>query len=66
MKLLNAHPEARLRILYPNGEAGTLWGRELHDWLVTLGVSSERLQLVPQVSRSDTVTLIVDTKGSQT
>ncbi|MGB0721304.1 MAG: hypothetical protein ACPGU7_02800 [Gammaproteobacteria bacterium] len=40
-------PGGRMVIRYPGGDQGTLWARELRDWLTTLGVASEHIDLVP-------------------
>lgn len=47
----------QILILYPGGERGTLWGREVHDWLVALGVSPRQLVLQPGGPRDDAVIL---------
>ncbi len=36
----------QLTIAYPGGEEGSLWAHELRSWLVALGISSRRIQLV--------------------
>jgi len=38
---------AVLVIRYPGGEEGTLWAAQLHDWLVALGIPSDRIERVP-------------------
>lgn len=38
---------AVLVILYPGGEEGTLWAAQLHDWLVALGIPSDRIERIP-------------------
>ncbi len=38
---------ATLVIRYPGGEEGTLWAAQLHDWLVALGIPSDRIERVP-------------------
>lgn len=38
---------ARLQLVYPGGEEGSLWAAELADWLVALGVPRDALELVP-------------------
>ncbi len=38
---------SQLVLRYPQGEAGSQWAQELHDWLVSLGISSDRLLLLP-------------------
>lgn len=41
----SAEPDRQIVIIHAGGEAGTLWARELHDWLVALGVPSARIEL---------------------
>lgn len=38
-------PSSRIVIHFPGGEDGELWAHELRDWLVALGVPSERVAL---------------------
>lgn len=40
-------PGNRLLIRYPGGEEGVLWVSELRSWLVSLGISSQTMELVP-------------------
>lgn len=47
----------QILIVHPGGERGTLWGREIHDWLVALGVSPRQLALQPGGPRDDAVIL---------
>lgn len=35
---------ATIVVLYPGGEEGVLWAAELRDWLVALGVPSDRVE----------------------
>ena len=37
----------RLLIKYPGGDEGTLWASELRGWLVSLGIASNHIELVP-------------------
>ncbi len=46
VRALGREPEAQLRLSYPSGEWGELWGQELKAWLIALGVSADRLELV--------------------
>jgi hypothetical protein len=50
---------AQIHVVYPGGERGTLWGREVHDWLVALGVSPRHIVLQPGGPRDDAVILRV-------
>jgi len=42
-----ATPKARLVLHYPGGDEGSLWVHQVRAWLVALGVSSARIELVP-------------------
>ena len=48
-----------LKIKYPGGDEGTLWVNELRSWLVALGLSSKRIDLVPGSAISTTIELEV-------
>lgn len=53
----HAAPGARLAIVHPGGETGGLWGREVRDWLVALGLAPADLVLRPGGPREDAVLL---------
>jgi len=40
---LRASADARLFIFHQEDEEGALWGTELHDWLVSLGIPPARM-----------------------
>lgn len=44
---MQAFPRNRLLIRYPGGDEGVLWVSELRSWLVSLGISSQSMELVP-------------------
>lgn len=50
---------ALMVIRYPGEDSGELWAAELRDWLVSLGVSTSRIKLVPGTGQADAVTLMV-------
>ncbi len=56
---LQQDPEARLLIRYPGGEEGTLWAHELRGWLVSLGVASRRIDMIPGGVAAGSVLLTV-------
>lgn len=60
VKELMDTPESLLVIQHPGGDDGSIWGQELHDWLVSLGISSIRLQLRPGMERDDVIILFVE------
>lgn len=45
----------RLQLYYPGGDEGSLWANELRAWLVALGLSSRRIELLPGSSREDAI-----------
>lgn len=55
----HAH-DASLVIAHPGGERGSLWGAEVRDWLVALGVEPSRILLRPGGPRDDAVVLSVE------
>ena len=40
-------PGSGVALHYPEDERGEVWVEELRDWLVALGLSSSRIQLIP-------------------
>ncbi len=36
-------PQAIIEIRYPGGEPGILWASELRDWLISLGIPSDKI-----------------------
>ncbi len=52
-------PESYLILHYPNGESGEVWGLELQAWLVSLGVTSDRIELRAGYERDDAVAVIM-------
>jgi len=49
-------------IEHPGGEGGLLWGVEVRDWLVALGIPAADIVLRAQGSRDDAVWLRVETR----
>jgi hypothetical protein len=47
----------RIELQYPGGEEGELWVHELMDWLVALGVPSDRFVAVPASGEEDIIRL---------
>lgn len=44
---MQAFPGNRLLIRHPGGDEGVLWVSELRSWLVSLGISSQSMELIP-------------------
>ena len=59
MKKLQKSSTSILKLKYPGGDEGTLWVNELRSWLVTLGLSSKRIELVQGSAISTTIELDV-------
>lgn len=59
MEKLQKNVNSFLKIKYPGGDEGTLWVNELRSWLVALGLSSNRIELVPGSAISTTIELEV-------
>jgi hypothetical protein len=57
-KLINTWLEDRqkmIEIQYPGGEEGEFWVQELTDWLVSLGVPSNHIMMVPGSGADDMI-----------
>ena len=59
MQKLQQNVNSVLRLKYPGGDEGTLWVNELRSWLIALGLSSKRIELVPGSAISTTIELEV-------
>ncbi len=47
MQTVVQQPDSGVVLHYPENERGEVWVEELRDWLVALGLSSNRIQLIP-------------------
>ncbi|MGD8498692.1 MAG: hypothetical protein PVG82_07280 [Chromatiales bacterium] len=56
---LDGVPEGIMEIRYPGGEQGAVWADELGDWLVSLGLPSGRIRIVPGSTSPDRIELVV-------
>lgn len=59
MQKLQINVNSILKLKYPGGDEGTLWVNELRSWLIALGLSSKRIELVPGSAISTTIELEV-------
>ena len=59
MQAMQSSPAARLLIRYPGGDEGTLWAHELRGWLISLGLGSDRMELMPGSPNGQSLSLIV-------
>jgi hypothetical protein len=46
-------------IRYPGEDSGEIWATELRDWMISLGIPSDYLQLAPGSQAADEIKLIV-------
>jgi len=46
MQQLQRDMNSFLLLKYPGGDEGTLWVNELRSWLIALGLSSKRIELI--------------------
>lgn len=51
--------DAILIIRHPGEASGELWAAELRDWLISLGVPSDYIRLIPGTQEADEITLVV-------
>lgn len=59
MQAMRETEGSRLIIRYPGGDEGTLWARELHAWLVALGLGSQHIEIQPGSRQADTIEMQV-------
>ena len=55
----SSKPDQRIELHYPGGEEGELWVGELRDWLVSLGIPSKYIFVVPGSGVEDVIKLHV-------
>jgi hypothetical protein len=51
--------DAIVVIRHPGGDSGELWGAELRDWLISLGVPSDYIRLAPGTQSAGEINLVV-------
>jgi len=51
--------DSAILIRYPGEDSGEIWATELRDWMISLGIPSDYLQLVPGSQAADEIKLIV-------
>ncbi len=50
---------ALIVVRHPGEDSGELWAAELRDWLISLGVPSDYIRLVPGTQAADEIRLVV-------
>lgn len=51
--------DALMVIRHPGEDSGELWAAELRDWLISLGVPSDYIRLMPGTQEADEITVVV-------
>ncbi len=59
MQAYQAEAGSQLLIKYPGGDEGTLWAHELRGWLISLGVASNTIELIPGAAKTDQLEISV-------
>ena len=54
--------DAIVIIRHPGEDSGELWGAELRDWLISLGVPSDYIRLVSGTQSADQINLVVGSR----
>ncbi len=67
MGVLAQSTTSRLSIHHPGGDQAIWWAEELRGWLISLGLSSKRIDLVPGSGEADMMLLyLIDSQQEQT
>ena len=51
--------DAAILIRYPGEDSGEIWATELRDWMISLGIPSDYMRLMPGSQAADEINLIV-------
>lgn len=54
--------DALMIIRHPGEDSGELWAAELRDWLISLGVPSDYIRLVPGTQAADEINIVVGSR----
>jgi len=54
--------DALIVIRHPGEDSGELWAAELRDWLISLGVPSDYIRLIPGTQQADEIKLVVGSR----
>lgn len=57
VKQWHSTPGKQIELRYPGGEEGEIWVEELKDWLVSLGVPSDSILVVPGSDAKDIINM---------
>lgn len=59
LQLIHSNAGSSLHIYHPGGDEGILWASELRGWLISLGLSSTNIKLIPGSSDTSKLDLEV-------
>ncbi len=59
IKRVKTEPGVKIELQYPGGEDGEVWVQELADWLVSLGISSSHILMLPGSRADDVIKLSI-------
>lgn len=59
VRALEQAPGSQLQLRYPGGEEGSLWAQELSDWLVSLGIQQDVINIVPGSPFNDQLEMVL-------
>ncbi len=51
-----------MKLLYPGEDSGEIWAAELRDWLISLGIPSDYIELSPGLQAQDEIRILVGTR----
>ncbi len=60
LEILQLNTNSSLIIHYPGGDEGSLWATELRGWLISLGLSSSKINLIPGSSNINQLDLEIE------
>jgi len=55
--------DSLLLIRHPGEDSGELWAAELRDWLISLGVPSDYIRLIPGTQEADEIKIVVGNRN---
>jgi hypothetical protein len=61
MQEFQSGKDSKLLIKYPGGDEGTLWAYDLRGWLISMGVASQHIELIPGSGKTDQLEISVIT-----
>ncbi len=53
---------AMIRLSHPGEDSGEIWAAELRDWMISLGVPSDYIELSPGLQAQDEIRIVVGSR----